>query len=47
MAIYNTERPMSFNEVLGQEKVTKTFEGILKSKKIPNAFLFVGRNNEV
>lgn len=42
MAIYNTERPMSFNEVLGQEKVTKTFEGILKSKKIPNAFLFVG-----
>lgn len=33
---------MSFNEVLGQEKVTKTFEGILKSKKIPNAFLFVG-----
>lgn len=42
MAIYNTERPMSFNEVLGQDKVTKTFEGILKSKKIPNAFLFVG-----
>lgn len=42
MAIYNTERPMSFNEVLGQEKVTKTFEGILKSRKIPNAFLFVG-----
>ena len=42
MAIYNTERPMSFNEVLGQKKVTKTFEGILKSKKIPNAFLFVG-----
>lgn len=33
---------MSFKEVLGQEKVTKTFEGILKSKKIPNAFLFVG-----
>ena len=42
MAIYNSERPMSFDEVLGQEKVTKTFEGILKSKKIPNAFLFVG-----
>lgn len=33
---------MSFKEVLGQDKVTKTFEGILKSKKIPNAFLFVG-----
>lgn len=42
MAIYNSERPMSFKEVLGQDKVTKTFEGILKSKKIPNAFLFVG-----
>lgn len=42
MAIYNTERPMSFKEVLGQDKVTKTFEGILKSRKIPNAFLFVG-----
>lgn len=42
MALYNTERPMTFSEVLGQEKVVNIFRQIIKSGNTPNAFLFIG-----
>ncbi len=42
MALYNTERPMTFSEVLGQDKVVKIFKEIIKSGNTPNAFLFIG-----
>ena len=42
MALYNVERPMTFDEVLGQNKNIKIFRQILKSDNIPNAFLFIG-----
>ena len=42
MALYNIERPMTFSEVLGQEKNVEIFRQIIKSGNIPNAFLFIG-----
>ncbi len=42
MALYNVERPMTFDEVLGQDKNVRIFKEILKSGVLPNAFLFIG-----
>lgn len=42
MALYNIERPMTFDEVLGQDKNVKIFRQILTSGVMPNAFLFIG-----
>ncbi len=43
MALYNVERPMTFDELLGQEKNVKIFREILKNPdNLPNAFLFIG-----
>ncbi len=44
MALYNIERPMTFSEILGQDKVVKIFREILRpgNNNLPNAFLFIG-----
>jgi len=41
-ALYRTYRPKDFNEVAGQEHITKTFKNALKSGKIAHAYLFSG-----
>lgn len=41
-ALYRTYRPQDFNEVAGQEHITKTFMNALKSGKIAHAYLFSG-----
>ncbi|PAT02610.1 hypothetical protein CI105_01245 [Candidatus Izimaplasma bacterium ZiA1] len=41
-ALYRTYRPKDFNEVAGQEHITKTFRNALKSGKIAHAYLFSG-----
>lgn len=33
---------MGFNKIISQEKAVKLLKGTLKTKKIPNAFLFIG-----
>lgn len=42
MSLYNDIRPMSLNEVIGQETVTSAIRGILKNNNIPNTMLFIG-----
>ncbi len=41
-ALYRTYRPQDFNEIAGQEHVTKTFKNALKQDKIAHAYLFSG-----
>jgi DNA polymerase-3 subunit gamma/tau len=41
-ALYRTYRPSNFDEVAGQEHITRTFRNALKSKKIAHAYLFSG-----
>lgn len=41
-ALYRTYRPLSFNEVAGQQHIVKTLENALKSGKIAHAYLFTG-----
>lgn len=35
-------RPKSFDEVVGQEAAVKSLQGLLKSSRVPHAFLFTG-----
>lgn len=35
-------RPQTFDDVIGQEKTVETLKGILKSGRVPHAFLFCG-----
>ena len=35
-------RPMSFNELIGQEHVTKTIKNAIDKKRIAHAYLFSG-----
>jgi DNA polymerase-3 subunit gamma/tau len=41
-ALYRTYRPASFDEIAGQEHITKTFKNALKNGKIAHAYLFSG-----
>jgi DNA polymerase-3 subunit gamma/tau len=41
-ALYRTYRPASFNEIAGQEHITRTFKNALKNNKIAHAYLFSG-----
>ncbi len=41
-ALYRTYRPKDFDEVAGQEHITKTFKNALLNNKIAHAYLFSG-----
>ena len=41
-ALYRTYRPTTFDEIAGQEHITKTFRNALKNNKIAHAYLFSG-----
>ena len=41
-ALYRTYRPATFDEIAGQEHITKTFRNALKNNKIAHAYLFSG-----
>ena len=41
-ALYRKYRSTSFDEVVGQEHITKTLEAAIKSGKISHAYLFTG-----
>lgn len=41
-ALYRTYRPSTFDEIAGQEHITKTFKNALKNNKIAHAYLFSG-----
>ncbi|MBI2410100.1 DNA polymerase III subunit gamma/tau [Candidatus Kaiserbacteria bacterium] len=41
-ALYRTYRPATFEEVIGQEQVTKPLSEAVKAKKIGHAYLFAG-----
>ena len=41
-ALYRTYRPASFDEIAGQEHITRTFKNALKNNKIAHAYLFSG-----
>ena len=41
-SLYRAYRPQSFDEVAGQEQVTKPLEEAVKSKKVGHAYLFAG-----
>lgn len=41
-ALYRTYRPTTFDEIAGQEHITKTFKNALKNDKIAHAYLFSG-----
>jgi DNA polymerase-3 subunit gamma/tau len=42
LALYRKYRPTSFDEVLGQEHITKVLESSIKDEKVSHAYLFVG-----
>lgn len=41
-ALYRTYRPANFEEIAGQEHITKTFKNALRNEKIAHAYLFSG-----
>lgn len=41
-ALYRTYRPMTFDEVAGQQHIVKTLQNALKENKIAHAYLFCG-----
>ena len=41
-ALYRKFRPKSFNEVVGQEHVTRTLKNQIKSGRIGHAYLLTG-----
>ena len=41
-ALYRTYRPANFEEIAGQEHITRTFKNALKNNKIAHAYLFSG-----
>lgn len=41
-ALYRTYRPTNFDEIAGQEHITRTFRNALKNDKIAHAYLFSG-----
>ncbi len=41
-ALYRTYRPKNFDEVAGQEHITKTFKNALQKEKLAHAYLFSG-----
>ncbi len=41
-ALYRTYRPSSFDEIAGQEHITRTFRNALRNNKIAHAYLFSG-----
>ncbi|AIO18250.1 DNA polymerase III subunit tau [Candidatus Izimaplasma bacterium HR1] len=41
-ALYRTYRPQNFEEIAGQEHITRTFKNALKNDKIAHAYLFSG-----
>ncbi len=41
-ALYRTYRPADFDEIAGQEHITKTFRNALRNNKIAHAYLFSG-----
>ncbi len=42
LALYRKYRPSSFDEVLGQEHITKVLQSSIKEDKVSHAYLFVG-----
>ncbi|MGN1182623.1 MAG: AAA family ATPase, partial [Faecalibacillus sp.] len=41
-ALYRTYRPQTFDDVAGQEHVTRTLKNAIKENKIAHAYLFAG-----
>jgi len=41
-ALYRTYRPATFDEIAGQDHITKTFKNALKNNKVAHAYLFSG-----
>lgn len=41
-ALYRTYRPKDFDEIAGQEHITKTFKNALENNKLSHAYLFSG-----
>lgn len=41
-ALYRTYRPKDFDEIAGQEHITRTFKNALKNNKMAHAYLFSG-----
>ena len=41
-ALYRKWRPMTFDDVIGQEHVTRTLKNQLKSGRTAHAYLFTG-----
>jgi len=41
-ALYRTYRPRDFDEIAGQEHITKTFKNALENNKLSHAYLFSG-----
>jgi DNA polymerase-3 subunit gamma/tau len=42
LALYRKYRPKNFNEVLGQDHITKVLESSVENNKVSHAYLFVG-----
>ena len=42
LALYRKYRPKTFEEVVGQEHITRAIENQIASGKIGNAYLFTG-----
>ena len=42
LALYRKYRPKNFQEVLGQDHITKVLESSIKDNKVSHAYLFVG-----
>src|SRR3990167_904817 len=42
LALYRKYRPISFEEVLGQDHIVKVLESSVETNKVSHAYLFVG-----
>lgn len=42
MSLYNSERPQTLDQVIGQRSLKAQLVGMLQQEKLPNALLFVG-----
>ena len=42
VALYRQYRPLTFNDVVGQENIIKTLKNAIKIKKVAHAYLFCG-----
>ncbi|MDR7520409.1 MAG: DNA polymerase III subunit gamma/tau [Armatimonadota bacterium] len=42
MSVYRRWRPQSFEEIIGQERITRTLQNAIKASRITHAYLFAG-----